>query len=250
MAPATVDWDAYLAEFHAERPGITEAVLSRCTFEQGSPYEWLTEGLDPLARHLDLACGSGPTRHPTASRWVGLDRAADELRAAARLGRRPLVRADMAHLPVAAGSLDVVTCSMALMLADPVEDVLDEIRRGLDGTGELRLLLPTRSPLTVTDRIRYLRLFWAARSPTRFPPTEMRRSASRTLGGAGFDVIDDQRRRFALPIADATEATRFISSWYLPGLGPERLAAAQRQAGAMAPFTVGVPLRRIVARPR
>lgn len=250
MARPAVDWDAYLAGFHAERPGITEAVLSRCTSDHGTPYEWLTRGIDPTARHLDLACGSGPTGRPTATRWVGLDRAADELREAARLGRRPLIRADMAQLPVATGSRDVVTCSMALMLAHPVEDVLGEIRRALTSIGELHLLLPARAPLSLEDRLRYLRLFWAARSPTRFPPTEMRRGAERTLAGAGFDVVDDQRRRFALPIADSTDATRFVASWYLPGVGPQRLAAAQRRAGAMAPFTIGVPLRRIAARPR
>lgn len=250
MAPSTVDWATYLADFHAGRPGITEAVLTRCTSDRGAPYEWLAEGLDTEARHLDLACGSGPTRHPAATAWVGLDRATDELHAAAQRGRRPLIRADMAHLPIAAGTVDIVTCSMALMLVDPVEEVLGEVRRGLTSSGELRLLLPTRSPLTVWDRLRYLRLFWAARSPTRFPPTKMRRAAPRTLEDAGFDVVDDQRQRFALPIDAPTDATRFVTSWYLPGVRPEHEAAARRRAGAMAPFTIGVPLRRIVARAR
>lgn len=250
MAPPTVDWAAYLADFHADRPGITEAVLSRCTSDRGTPYEWLTGSLDPGARHLDLACGSGPVRPTRSTGWVGLDLSAAELRDAARRGRRPLIRAEMAHLPIAGGTLDIVTCSMALMLVDPVKDVLDEIRRGLTSSGQLRLLLPTRSPLTVRDRLRYLRLFWAARSPTRFPPTKMRSTARRTLDEAGFDIVDDHRQRFALPIDDPTDAARFVTSWYLPGVGPGHEASARSRAGAMAPFTIGLPLRRIIARAR
>ena len=63
-----IDWAAYLTTFHAQRPGITEAVLTRCHNGGRNPYEWLLEGTDDDARMLDLGCGSAPTLDPTHKR--------------------------------------------------------------------------------------------------------------------------------------------------------------------------------------
>lgn len=244
-----IDWDTYLDHFHASFPGITEDVLVRCTSGPLTPYQWLTEGIDPRAQLLDLGCGSGAARPPAARRWVGLDRSQGELRRAAELGRPSLARGDITRLPVAGDSIDVVTCSMAMMLVHPIDQALGEIRRVLHSSGELRLLLPASAPLTTADRLRYLRLFWAARSTVKFPPTKMWAAAAGTLEVHGLDVVSDERERFDHPVRDHADADRFINSWYLPTTSDARRASARRRAEAMAPFTIGIPLQRIIARP-
>ncbi len=243
-----IDWNSYLDGFHASFPGITEDVLARCSSDQLTPYGWLTDGVDDGARMLDLGCGSGPARPPGAARWVGLDRSARELQRAAELRRGSLLRGDITQLPIGDRSVDVVTSSMTMMLVHPIDVALREIRRVLRDSGELRLLLPTSSPLTMLDRVTYVRLFWAARSTTKFPPTAMRAKARNTLESSGFTVLSDERLRFDHPVDDPTAADRFINSWYLPTTTDARRAAARERAETMAPFHIGIPLRRIVAR--
>ncbi len=248
MIRRPINWDAYLEGFHASFPGITEDVLARCSAGPLTPYCWLTDGIASEAQVLDLGCGSGPARPAHATHWVGLDRSQKELQRAVELGRTALLRGDMTRLPIADRSVDVVTSSMAMMLIHPIDVALREIRRVLRDAGELRLLLPTRSPLTLADRVAYLRLFWAARSTTKFPPTTMRADAQDTLTSLGFAVISDERVRFRYLADSAADADRFIGSWYLPRTSDARRAAARVRAGAMVPFEIGIPLRRIVAR--
>jgi ubiquinone/menaquinone biosynthesis C-methylase UbiE len=67
-------------------------------------------GLRPGWRVLDVACGAG--RHARAfraagARCVGLDLSATLLRVARGVTDAPLVRADMRHLPIRAGSMDL-----------------------------------------------------------------------------------------------------------------------------------------------
>ena len=250
MTRRPIDWDAYLDGFHASFPGITEDVLARCSSDGRSPYEWLTDGVVDAAWLLDLGCGSGPARPAGATSWVGLDRSDRELLRAAKLGRGALVRGDITELPIDDQSVDVVTSSMAMMLVEPIDEALGEIRRVLRNGGELRLLLPAAAPLTMLDRVRYLRLFWAAGSTTKFPPTTMRARAKDTLESLGFTVLSDERERFELPVLTAADADQFINSWYLPSTTDARRATARERAAAMTPFRIGIPLRRIVARTR
>lgn len=250
MTRPPIDWDAYLADFHASHPGITEDVLAGCTSRGRTPYQWLTEGLVDDARLLDLGCGSGPAKPADSTHWAGLDLSMGELERAVALGRSAVLRGDITRLPIVDGGLDVVTSSMAMMLVQPIDVALGEIRRVLSDHGELRLLVPTPTPkpLTVLDQVTYLRLFWAARSTTKFPPTMMRTAAKRTLEAAGFTVHSDERMRFELPVHGAEGADRFINSWYLPAISNARRHAARTKAASMAPFRIGIPLRRIVAR--
>src|SRR4051812_41043485 len=63
-----VDWRRYLAEFHRERAGVIEEVLSRARSGDRSPYRWLARAVSADAcTVLDLACGSG-----AMSRELGL----------------------------------------------------------------------------------------------------------------------------------------------------------------------------------
>ncbi len=241
-------WADFIDWFHTQRPGITEEVLARCTDRNGvSPYGWLADGLDPAAQVIDLACGSGPTHALVTGNWIGVDRSAPELTGALERGRATLVRADVTGLPIRNDSADVVLCSMALMLIDPLSSVLGEIRRILTRAGELRVLLPTTKPLTNADRWNYLRLFVETRSRPRFPSTPLRRHAAHTFGGSGLLITSDQSKRFGYPIDTAVDLDRFIESWYRPGTPPGR-ADERRGRHHGSRTTIGVPLRRIIAR--
>jgi SAM-dependent methyltransferase len=241
-------WADYVNTFHTQLPGITEEILARCSDETGAtPYAWLTDGLDPEAQVVDLACGSGPTRALVAGKWVGVDCSSTELSCALERGRATLVRADVTNVPIRSDTADAVLCSMALMLIDPCFAVLDEIRRILSSAGELRALLPATRPLTASDRLHYLRLFATARSRPRFPMTALRRHATDAFAASGLVITSDQSRRFGYPIATPADVDRFIESWYRPDKPPGRADPRRRRCGS--PTTIGVPLRRIIARP-
>ncbi len=244
----STDWDAYLDSFHRASPGITEDVLMRCLADGSTPYSWLTDGLDSSATILDIACGSGPTMPTGADRWIGIDRADAELRRARSSGKLAVILGDATKLPVPDASVDVVSCSMALMLVRPLDLSLAEISRVLRPGGRLLLLLPARRPLTMVDRLSYVRLFWAARSTTKFPPTELRRSAERALYRHGLRVESDDTRRFAYRLDGVAAADRFVDSWYLPGVTAQRRAHGRARAARLAPIDIGVPFRRVVAR--
>ena len=248
MKPRQPAWADYVDKFHTQLPGITEDVLARCTDETGAnPYAWLTDGLDPEAQVLDLACGSGPTRALVAGDWVGVDCSSTELGGALERGRAALVRADATSVPIRDCSVDVVLCSMALMLIDPCSAVLDEIQRIVNPAGELRALLPTTRPMTISDRWNYLRLFAEARSRPRFPATPLRRTAAHTFTASGLVITSDQSKRFGYPIGTRTDVDRFIESWYRPG--SQSGEAEPRRRHFVSRTDIGVPLRRVIARP-
>ncbi len=92
------DWRQYLADFHRERAGVVEAVLSRSFAGEHdhSPYRWLARAVSAGSQLvLDLACGSGPMSRELVQPGrtvVGLDLSADELALAAERGPGPWVR--------------------------------------------------------------------------------------------------------------------------------------------------------------
>ena len=119
-----VNWRAYLAEFHRERAGIAEAVLSRALAGDHSPYRWLARAVSANAGSvLDLACGSGPMSrelaHPGRT-VIGLDLSEHELALAADRGPGPWIRADALQLPFKDECIDVVTSSMGLVVVQPL----------------------------------------------------------------------------------------------------------------------------------
>lgn len=141
--------ETYLATFHDANPGVTscafEALPVACgelTFK--STYASLIAslpdgGVQPLTV-LDLACGDGhllsllrAARPDSRLALIGVDLSEGELAAArARLGdRAALYRCKAQHLPIAAGSVDVVFSHLALMLMDDADGVMREVRRVL-----------------------------------------------------------------------------------------------------------------------
>lgn len=245
-------WDTYLAEFHSDRAGITEDVLGRAAAAETDPYTWLLEPLDGATLVLDIACGSAPLhpRRPAAG-WIGLDLSAGELASAQRRGALPLVRADAAGLPVASGSVSTVVCSMALMILRPLDAVLREIRRVLHGDGTAVVMFPGARPLTLQDLGRYWQLMIALRrTDLAYPNDRALTRLTHQVVSAGLSVVDDRRRRFELQLPDAAAGESFVRSLYLPGVPARRVDVATRIAAGWAGSSIGVPLRRLVLRPR
>src|SRR5690349_5378934 len=137
-------WDEYVEGFHAARPGITESVLRRARDAGTGPYDWLAEVVPPRGRVLDLGCGSAPLFPMLAGRsWIGLDTSGAELAAARAAGAGPLLRARASAIPLRDASVDVVVCSMSLMVTTPVAQVVAEIARVLRPGGLLAATIPT-----------------------------------------------------------------------------------------------------------
>lgn len=243
-------WRPFLDCFHQDRPGITEAVLVQARSDGIDPYQWLLEPLPRSGRVLDLACGSAPISDRSAGGgWVGIDRSAAELAVASERGAAALIRADITQLPVRSGSFPAAVCSMAIMIVQPLDTVLGELHRVLTPGAVAVLLLPGTLPLTLRDLARYGRLMVALhRSRLGYPnDRDLARLAAR-MSRAGLTVIDDRRRRFALPLTDRDTGRVFVRSLYLPGVPEARVRVASELAASWQGSEIGIPLRRVTLR--
>ncbi|MHB1488092.1 MAG: class I SAM-dependent methyltransferase [Acidimicrobiales bacterium] len=241
-------WRSYLDWFHERRPGITEDILADADNAGASPYRWVLDAAPGEGLALDVACGSGPLQLiGSGHRWVGIDRSTGELARAARQARSPLVRGDSVSLPFPDDTFDLVVCSMALMLFDPVDAALAEIRRVLHAGGAAVFLLPGSFPLTTRDRARYIRVLAALHELQPAYPNRIHLGRLAThLARAGFKNLEDDRRRFHYPLSDERASLRFVESLYAPGHPPEHIEAAARVAARWVGSEIGIPLRRIV----
>lgn len=252
-----MSWPEYLKSFHDTRPGVTEQVLSRSHGRATNPYAWLAAvpRPDSALDVLDLACGNAPLQPylsspPRAGRYVGVDVSMGELVAARGAGRGPLVRADAAAIPLADGGVDVVVCSMGLMLLSPLAAVLTEIRRVLAPGGLLVATVPATGPLRPLDLPVVGGLVAALGRGLRYPNDPAMRCMPRLLARAGLRLEADERRRFGYRLREEADGEVFLSSLYLPGL-PERRydrARAYLRALARAGVELPIPIRRVVAR--
>lgn len=253
-------WAEYLRTFHDERPGVTDAVLgrSRGGGEQGDPYSWLLEAVPPAAgRVLDLACGSAPLfrrliERPHPRLYVGVDASAGELRAARQAGAQPLVRASANAIPLPAGSVDVVVCSMALMVLTSPDRALAEISRVLAPDGLLVATVPARGPIRPVDLPVVTALMAALGRRLTYPGDQALRRLDDALARAGLRLESDVQRRFGYRLRARRDADLFLSSLYLPGLPPSRrrLGRAYLRTLARMRAELPVPIRRVTARRR
>lgn len=247
-----IEWTDYLERFHSERAGITETILGSCRADGITPYEWLGTLLVPGKRTvLDIACGSGPMHQIVGTAWFGVDRSHAELAAArhAHHGAR-LALADATALPFRAGCADTVVCCMGLMVIPSIELVLREITQVAGRQAGLAALLPATSPLTIRDRLRYAYLLATMHVTSfRYPNPTVIKDARRPLHDAGFIITDDDRKRFSFQIADTDAADALIDSLYVPGIRAGRLDAAKGVARRWTGTDIGIPLRRLAARP-
>ncbi len=245
-------WAAYLDEFHEVHPGITEDVLRQAHDDGATPYRWLADATPRQPGReevlLDLACGSGPLREALVdARWVGLDRSRAELRRAATLGG-PLIAGDAGAIPIRSQTIDAVLCSMALMIIEPLEPLVAEVARVLRPGGALVALVPGEAPLTLLDRLRYLRLLAAVRRRRLDYPNRVElEDPARLFAAHGLRLHSDERRRFAYPTGgDAAEL--LVRSLYLPGTPEAQRDRAMQMARSWRGSDIGIPLRRLVWR--
>jgi SAM-dependent methyltransferase len=243
------DWRGYLAGFHAERPGITEDLLSKAVDPGGrTPYAWLAEVVPPGSRVLDLGCGSAPTGDLLgAASYLGLDMSHDELRLGAARGLR-VAQADASRLPLVDDAVDVVVCSMALQLL-PLGPALAEVRRVLRPGGTFAATVPASRPMPASDALAWARVLIALRSRgLSYPNDAALASSSARLAAAGLTLLSDESRGFRLDLTSEDAADRLVDGLYLPDVPPSRVTAARQVVHGWVGRHTTVPVRRLVAR--
>jgi SAM-dependent methyltransferase len=239
-------WASYVGEYHDANPGITESLLGDARDGAGrSPYDWLVEAVPVGASTVvDVACGSGPlARRICGARVVGVDQSRAELAGATG----PRVQARVPALPLAGGCAGAVVTSMALMLMHPLEAVLAEVARLLRPGGTFVATVPCRgeagsAPL-FADLLRTL-----GQTGVAYPePLDDDRLAER-FAAAGLTLCDDQAAVFVRRVPGPEDAEQVVRSFYAPGAGAERVAAAIEKLRDAAPVDVSYRIRRLVAR--
>lgn len=239
------EWASYVGEYHDANPGITEDVLAGARDGAGrSPYDWLVEAVPAGASTVvDLACGSGPVaRRLHGVRVVGVDQSAAELGRATGLR----VQARAPALPLAGGCAGAVVASMALMLMHPLEPVLAEVARILRPGGTFVATVPSRgeagsAPL-FADLLRTL-----GQTGVAYPePLDDGALAARFLA-ADLTLCGDETSEFIRRVPDPEDAEQVVRSFYAPGAGPDRVAAAVEKLRQAAPVDVAYRIRRVVA---
>lgn len=239
------EWATYVGEYHDANPGITESLLSDARDGAGrSPYGWLLDAVPAgTSTVVDLACGSGPVaRLLPGVRVVGVDQSAAELAQATGLR----VQARVPALPLVDGCAGAVVTSMALMLMHPLEAVLAEVARLLRPQGTFVATVPSRgvagsSPL-FADLLRTL-----GQIGVTYPEPLDDGELAERFAAAGLTLCGDETAVFVRRAADPEEAELVVRSFYAPGAGPERVAAAVETLRGAAPVDVAYRIRRLVA---
>jgi SAM-dependent methyltransferase len=121
------DTAAFFRAFHAARPGATSRALARTGI-----YERFAARVPREGRILDLACGDRVLTRMLGTGAIGVDITIED---------RPDVQALAQALPFAEGAFDAVACSLAFMLFDDVERVVDELARVIRPRGTFTALL-------------------------------------------------------------------------------------------------------------
>ena len=240
------EWSTYVGEYHDANPGITESLLSQARDGAGrSPYDWLVAAVPAGASTVvDLACGSGPLhRRLGGARVVGVDQSSAELARAGGLR----VQARVPALPLAGGCAGAVVMSMALMLIRPLEAVLAEVARVLGPGGVFVATVPSRgeagsAPL-FADLLRTL-----GQAGVSYPEPLDDDSLGRRFIAAGLRLRGDETVEFVRAVPRPEDAEHVVRSFYAPGAGPERVAAAVEKLQAATPVDVSYRIRRLVGR--
>ncbi len=255
MSDDEENWRQYLADFHRDRPGVVEAVLSRAIDEDHTPYRWLARAVGGHARTiLDLACGSGPMSRELASDGrtvIGLDISDAELQLAVERGPGPWVRGDALRLPFRDGSVDAITSSIGLVVITPLDALMAEITRVLRPGGVLAAIAPAARPISPRDVRLMARVTTRLRTKPQFPgPVELA-GFKKTLHAYGMRRVEDQRERYHFTVTSRADAELVMSALYLPQTRWSRVEAAiellEDKVQRKGSVEVTIPMRRLVA---
>jgi SAM-dependent methyltransferase len=255
VSESELNWRQYLADFHRERAGVAEAVLSRALAGDHSPYRWLARAVSTDTKLvLDVACGSGPMSRELAKPGrtvIGLDLSQHELALASERSTGPWVRGDALTLPFADESVAAVTSSMGLVVVTPLSRVLEEISRVLKPGGILAAIAPAVRPLGPNDLRVLTRINARLRTKPQFPgPVELA-GFKKTLLLHGLRLVEDGRERYRFTIRSRADAELVMSALYLPQTRWSRVEAAteflEDRLAKAGPVDVAIPMRRVVA---
>lgn len=255
MSDDEVNWRQYLADFHRERAGVIEAVLSRSVGGDHTPYRWLARAVGGRATTvLDVACGSGPMSRELVEPGrtvIGLDLSAEELQLAAERGPGPWVRGDGLRLPFRDGTVDAVTSSLGLVVITPLDALMREITRVLRPGGVLAAMAPALRPLSPTDMRVLARINARLRTKPQFPgPVELA-GFTKILDAYGMRRVEDQRERYRFRVGSRADAELVMSALYLPSTRWSRVESAiellQDRVARSGSVDVTIPMRRVVA---
>lgn len=250
-----VNWRRYLAEFHTERAGVVESVLSRSFSGDHTPYRWLARAVSADASIvLDLACGSGPMSRELdqpGRMVIGLDLSAAELALAAERGPGPWVRGDGLRLPFADHSMDAVTSSIGLAVVTPLAAVLAEIARVLRPGGVVAAIAPALRPLGPADLRVLGRINARLRTKPQFPgPVELV-GFTKIAQCCGLHRVEDARERYRFTVRSRADAELMLRALYLPQTRWSRVESAiehlEDRLKRRGPIDVAIPMRRVVA---
>lgn len=243
------DWDAYLAGFHQERPGITERILSHSLDARGTtPYDWVAGAISDSGLVVDVACGSAPLWHSRlAGRYLGVDPSSAELDLARRRGAHRVTQGSAEALPVETGTAATVVCSMALMILPDLSAAVGEVRRALRPGGALIAIVPT-TPTAPRDLVFAAGLVRAARGPLSYPNDPLLRRPRRLFAQQGLAVREDTRRTYRLELG-ADGAAEAAASFYLRGPQAARESEVAHYLTRMSRRgrPMPIPIRRILA---
>ena len=246
-------WRGFLADYHHDHAGITETLLDRATRPGvGTPYDWLRSGFPGMPDLvIDLACGSAPMhRHLTPNTgYLGIDVSRGELDVARSRHRGSLVQGSVVDLPLPDACTDVVICSMAIMLLDPIDRALSEIARILRPGGRFITTRPVTFPIRVRDVRVGVELFRGLHQMPELPQRFSSSRLSRLHTTAGLSVAEDRALRFAHPLRDESDAARIVEGLYLPTVDDSHRRAAVERLTRIAGPTREVPvsIRRTIA---
>lgn len=255
MADDDADWSGYLADFHANRPGAVEAVLSQSLAGDHTPYRWLARAISgPVRTVLDLACGSGAMSRELASAdrtVIGIDTSAAELALAAERGPGPWLRGDIRQLPLADASVDAVTASLGLVVVPERDQVLGEIARVLKPGGVLAAIAPALRGIAPRDLRVLTRVTTRLRTKPQFAGPLEFAGFSKALEECGLRKVEDARQRYGFWITSRADAETVMSAIYLPDTRWSRVEAAiehlEDRVASRGPFEMAIPIRRLVA---
>ena len=236
--------------FGSGAPLAVDEVLQRSFGGHHTPYEWLARAVSSSAKLvLDLSCGAsglGPRLKSPGRVVVSVDETESCLQADD--ASRPMVLADVLHLPFGDGSFDAVVTSLGMGVADDRLEFLTEVARVLRPGGVFAGLTPSLRPMNAEDLRMASQLGAFLRASPHLPGTiEFRAKAM--LGAVGLTKMEDSRARHYFEVRNRADAELLVAGLRQAGDSARAASAVNFLAGRAenAPVRVALPMRRIVA---